>query len=97
MGQKRPTLKIITLDGSNISQPIIIPSGTTRIYANPRTTTVTVQYAFSGDEANTTGKNGQLTNGQSLNLDVNAGDFFADGLTLSFFAGSAVVVDLVFY
>lgn len=91
-----PSHRRVNVGASVITEAILIPAGATRLLINPLTSTTDVQGAFNTQDANTTGRFFSLLDGQALELTVNAGDAFP-ALTLTFFATTAVDLDLLWW
>lgn len=86
--------QVIRKSASTTVSDVPIPSAARSITINPVTSSVDVQVAFQAGQANTAGQYMTLQAGQPFTLE-NADGSLIDPLTLSLYAGSAVVVEFV--
>lgn len=78
-------------DGSAETPELVVPRGNKRVTISPRSA-VTVQVSFIQNGSNTPGQFFSLVSGQPFTFDDDDG---FDEFKLFFFAGSAVIVDVV--
>lgn len=90
----KPRVKPVVLDGTNLSEDVVV-QGARVIAINPRST-VTVQVAFQGGRGNTNPEFFQLVSGQPFEADAGEGNVFED-FTLSLFAGTATTADVLWW
>lgn len=91
-----PRQRVVSLDGSNVGRPVLIPEGTSRVVFQARGTT-TVQVGLNGEQsANTVGEYFSLVSGQPFEFEAPTEEGFAQ-FFLTFYAAATETVDVVYW